>query len=127
MLCMTNTANILETEASAARIETLQIAVELGADEKTLLILRDANRVSRHTTIVLPAQNLENLSRGRGWCRSLWTRGSETIWGERDKGGYRVGPGRWSVGATDGFNRKKADEWIVKHVQVGDQTWTIAD
>jgi hypothetical protein len=113
-------------DVSDSRMETLSIAMELGADEVTLATLRDALRLSRGTTIVLPAHRYESLSRGRGWARM--GRGDNAIWGERtDSGDYRVGPGRWSVGGSDGYRRKDSTEWTVRHVAVGTQAWTIAD
>jgi hypothetical protein len=112
-------------EVSDRRKETLSRAIELGADDATLAALRDAVRVSRKLTIVLPANRLERLSRGRGWARK--GKGPSAAWGERvDGGGYSVGPGHWSVGASDGFSRKHYDEWTVKHIAVGGETWTIA-
>jgi hypothetical protein len=108
-----------------ARIESLEIAVALGADEKTLVVLRDASRLCRNDTIILPAHRYESLSRGRGWARK--GSGSSAVWGERADKGYRVSAGRWVVGATDGFSRKASDVWTVKHVRVGEATWTIAD
>jgi hypothetical protein len=111
-------------EVSDERKETLQRAIEIGADDKTLEMLRDATRVAQRETIVLPSHKYENLSRGRGWARK--GKGDRVTWGEREDGGYRVGPGRWSVGSTDGFNRKGSTEWTVEHVQVGSETWTVA-
>lgn len=109
---------------SDSRRESLTRAVELGADDDTLVALCDALRVSRSDSIVLPAHRLENLSRGRGWAR----KGSRdsAVWGERTDKGYRVGPGRWTVGGNDGFRRKGEDTWTVAHVPVGPQTWTVA-
>lgn len=112
-------------EVSDKRREALEIASELGADDDTLIMLRDALRVNRSSTIVLPAHHYESLSRGRGWARK--GKGSSTEWGERVGNGYKVGPGRWTVGGHDGFSRKWSDVWSVKHLKVGDQTWTIAD
>ena len=127
---MTTTTDILTTltdgrEITTARMESLTIAAELGADEATLTVLRDALRVRRHPTMVLPRQRLENCSRGRGWCRQ--GRGDSAIWGERHERGYEVGPGKWTVGGHDGFSRKGSDTWTVRQVPVGDQTWTVAD
>ncbi len=107
-----------------SRIETLKKAIELGADDTTLEILCDANRVGRGETVVLPAHRYEGLSRGKGWARK--GRGTNAIWGERVSNGYRVGPGNWTVGGNDGFSRKGETTWTVKHVRVGDQIWTVA-
>lgn len=116
--------NAGNTTPNPKRIERLARAVELGADDKALEALCDAKRTSTESTIVLPVQRFENLSRGKGWCRK--GRGSAAEWGERDDGGYRVGPGRWTVGGNDGFSRKGEDTWTVKHVQVGAEIWTVA-
>jgi len=122
---MTNLNTLLEGhDVSDSRKDSLGKALELGADEKTLTVIRNAIRLSRQPTIVLPAHRFESLSRGRGWA--LKGRGSDVSWGEREDSGYRVGPGRWSVGATDGFSRKASVDWRVKHIQVGQETWTIA-
>lgn len=110
--------------ASEDRREFLRLALELGADHKTICLLAEATRVARKTTIVLPSGKYEHLSRGRGWARL--GKGISAQWGERVKNGYEVGPGRWSVGSTDGFKRKSAVVWDVKNIQVGPETWTIA-
>lgn len=112
-------------DVSPARRESLERAIELGADEACLTALRDATRLCRRDTIVLPAHRYESLSRGRGWARR--GRGDAAVWGERVDDGYRVGPGRWTVGATDGFSRRDSVVWVVEAVTVGDETWTIAN
>lgn len=112
-------------QVSERRRESLAIAIGLGADDATLIRLRDARRLARRDDIVLPPHHYEGLSRGRGWARM--GSGKSVVWGERDGAGYRVGPGRWSIGATDGFSRKDSIEWTVEHVRVGDQVWTTAD
>jgi hypothetical protein len=112
------------TTPNPKRIERLARAIELGATDAALEAICDAKRTSMTDTIVLPVQRYENLSRGRGWARK--GRGSTAVWGERDDGGYRVGPGRWTVGGNDGFSRKGEDEWTVKHVTVGTEIWTVA-
>lgn len=112
-------------EVSDRRRESLQFAIEAGVDQATLETLRDTLRLARKDTIVLPRQRFELMSRGRGWCRM--GRGDSAVWGEREDGGYRVGPGRWTVGGHDGFQRKGQDEWRVRHIAVGTQTWTVAD
>jgi len=109
--------------ASEKRLESLTIAHPL-VDDVVFAELAKALRVARQPTIVLPAQRFENLSRGRGWARK--GRGDSAEWGERVQGGYRVGPGEWTVGGHDGFSRKGQDEWVVEHVKVGGETWTIA-
>lgn len=110
---------------SDARRDTLARGIALGAAEGTLAALRDAGRVSRGNAIVLPAHRLEGLSRGKGWARK--GRGNNVEWGDKTEGGYRVGPGHWVVGGNDGFSRKGETTWDVEHIQVGTETWTIAD
>lgn len=112
------------TDPNPKRLERLVEAIELGASDAALEALCDAARTSRTTEITLPAHRYEGLSRGRGWARK--GRGDSAVWGERVDGGYRVGPGRWVVGGSDGFSRKGETVWEVKHVAVGDQTWTVA-
>lgn len=108
-----------------ARIGRLTRAIELGATDEILEILCDATRTSQLTTIVLPADRLEGLSRGRGWARK--GKGSNVEWAPKAAGGgYRAGPGRWSVGATDGFYRKSNTDWDVELIQVGSEFWTVA-
>lgn len=112
-------------EISDFRRESLEIACDMDVSDVVFKTLVDAIRVRRATTIILPPLHLESLSRGRGWARQ--GRGSNAVWGERVDGGYEVGPGRWTVGATDGFKRKKSETWNVRHIQVGTDTWTIAN
>ncbi len=113
-------------DVPSSRHATLLRAIALGAGAGALHRLAQAIRVKQGKTIVLPPHRYEGLSRGRGWCRM--GRGSSVEWGEReDKGGYRVGPGVWTIGATDGFARKGDDRWTVEHLPVGAETWTIAD
>ena len=107
-----------------ARRETLLIAIALGASDKTLITIRDAMRVCRKETIVLPPGRFEHCSRGRGWARL--GKGDNVTWGERVEKGYQVGPGKWAVGSNDGYKRKDSVAWTVKHIAVGDQTWTVA-
>jgi hypothetical protein len=109
---------------SDSRLASLRTALGLRADEATLIAIRDARRVSQRSTILLPEGKYEHCSRGRGWARL--GRGRDVSWGDREEGGYRVGPGRWSVGSTDGFQRKSETTWEVEHIDVGGQTWTVA-
>jgi hypothetical protein len=113
---------------TAARTESIEIAVELACSDAALQAIIGAVRVSRSNTIVLPAHRFERLSRGKGWARK--GRGATAVWGERDdadpNGGYRVGPGRWTVGGNDGFSRKGETVWDVQHIDVGGQIWTVA-
>lgn len=111
-------------DISEARLESLLLAMAAGVSDETFRALGEAMRVNRAATIILPAHRFEGLSRGRGWARK--GKGDSAEWGEREKGGYRVGPGRWTVGGSDGFSRKGSDSWTVAHVQVGAETWTVA-
>lgn len=112
-------------ELSQARIESLEIANGLAVSDDVFITLVRAARLSRGATIVLPPHRYEHLSRGRGWARM--GQGGNATWGDRVRSGYRVSPGRWVVGATDGFRRKDEYHWKVKHIMVGDQTWTMAE
>ncbi|HSE02925.1 MAG TPA: hypothetical protein VLK35_02130 [Methylomirabilota bacterium] len=116
-------ARLQLTDISDSRLESLTIAHPL-VDDPTFERLAGASRLSRKDTIILPAHRFESLSRGRGWARK--GKGAGATWGEREEKGYRVGPGYWEVGGHDGFSRKGADTWTVKHITVGDATWTIA-
>lgn len=108
------------------RIESLTLAHGAQVTDELFTEIATANLVKRESeTIVLPAHRYENLSRGRGWARQ--GNGDKAVWGVRVNGGYEVGPGRWNVGATDGFRRKDSVVWTVKHVTVEGQTWTIAN
>jgi hypothetical protein len=121
---------LVDGEVSEARRETLRRAIELGASDEILTAIMDAVRVNRNASwIALPPHHYESLSRGRGWCGHLGrrTRGSFDRFAEEVDGQYRADePGRWRVGASDGFTRKGAVDWVVAHVVVGDQTWTVA-
>lgn len=99
-------------------------AVELDATDAALQAICGANRTSDKPTIVLPRHRLENLSRGKGWCRK--GRGNNVTWGERVDGGYEVGPGKWTVGGSDGYSRKGEITWDVSNVTVGSEIWTVA-
>lgn len=109
---------------SDRRTETLATAHEAGVTDEGFVAIARTKRVSQKPTIILPAGRYEGLSRGRGWARQ--GRGDSATWGEREERGYRVGPGRWTVGSSDGFDRKSSDIWTVTHVTVGDRIWTIA-
>lgn len=111
-------------EVSESRMESLTMAHEL-VDDATFTRLAGATRLYRMPTIVLPRLHLEGLSRGRGWARK--GTGDNAQWGKRVDGGYRVGPGKWIVGATDGFRRKDSRAWTVANITVGDNIWTIAN
>lgn len=112
------------TNISEKRLASLSLSHSL-VEDAVFLKLASATRLSRKTSIVLPSHRFEGLSRGKGWARK--GRGDKAEWGERDGNGYIVGPGRWVVGGHDGFSRKGEDTWEVTHVQVGKETWTVAD
>lgn len=127
-----NTAPTTETVADRiARLgltdivhtEALEAAHPL-VDDAAFARISDALRVSQDTTIDLPPHALEMKARGSGWCRR--GRGEQAVWGERTAKGYRVGPGRWTIGGSDGVSRKGTVEWVVEHITVGDEIWTIA-
>lgn len=112
-------------ELTEARKESLSDARALGAPIAVLVVLAEATRVRQSPKMRLPAHRFEGLSRGKGWARM--GRGDSAQWGERhEDGGYEVGPGKWTVGGNDGFSRKGETKWVVKHIAVGDKTWTIA-
>lgn len=109
---------------SDARRATLVRAIEIGADDAAILVLAKAKRTSKHPTIILPLGRYEHCARGKGWARR--GRGDAAQWGERTSDGYRVGPGKWTVGSSDGFARKDESAWHVEAVQVGAEIWTVA-
>ena len=110
-------AEKLGVTATEARAESLAIAAEMGADLATLRKVAEAVRLARKDEIKLPEGRFGKLSRGRAWCRR-----SDGVFFDD----HTVGPGKYSVGSSDGFSRKDRTEWTVAHVTVGDQTWTIA-
>jgi hypothetical protein len=117
--------NIRFAELSDGRRESMEMAHAAGVTDAGFLALATSLRLSRNDTIRLPASRFEGLSRGRGWCRS--GHGADARWGEREDGWYRVGPGRWTIYGTDGFSRENRETWNVRHVDVGTETWTIAN
>lgn len=114
---------LIDGEISPTRMESLELAHGL-VDDDTFTDLALADRLGRGLTVTLPAHRYEHLSRGRGWCRM--GHGDTAEWGERTPKGYRVGPGRWTVGASDGFSRQGKALWTVRHIPVGDSVWTVA-
>lgn len=122
---MTTLESICEGhDVSDTRKETIGKAIALGADEAALIALREAVRVYRGPTIVLPPHRFALLSRGRGYARL--GKGKDVVWGDRVDSGYQVGPGRWLVGGNDGFKRKGETSWVVEHLTIGAETWTVA-
>lgn len=123
---MDHTARIegIAPKESDKRKETLVRASELGADDATLVVLRDAIRVSRTSTMTLPAR-YGNTSRAKGWARL--GSGDTARWGVEYRGDYEVAaPGKWVVFSSDGFKREEKVNWTVEHVSVGPETWTVA-
>jgi len=109
------------SECSDSRLVTIAIAAEASAGVIVIEKLHGAARVSRTDSIKLPQHRFAGLSRGKGWCLTGATGKGEFI---ED---YRVGPGAYRCGGSDGFARKGADVWKVEHVQVGAAVWTIAN
>ena len=108
-----------------ARVAKLDRALALGVSDAAFVALCGANRTSTTASIILPAERLEGLSRGTGWARH--GRGDGATWGKRVSGGYQVAePGKWTVGGSDGFQRKSSTTWLVTRVQVGTEVWTVA-
>jgi hypothetical protein len=103
---------------SDLRCESLAIARELGAPLAVLREISRAVRVARAPEIQLPRGRYGSCSRGRDWCRDEYGRFHDD---------HVVGPGKYSVGSTDGFHRRDRTEWRVRHIQVGPQTWTMAE
>jgi len=101
-----------------ARAVSIYLARKKGADFKTLLKLAKAEKLSRRDWIELDRGPYDHLSRGRGWCR----RKDGVFFND-----YKVGPGEYTVGSTDGFRRTKRFNYKVEHVKVGDEVWTIAN
>lgn len=106
------------------RNETLRVAHEAGVSDEDLLRIAGSIRVSRGPTIEVPLK-YGHTSRAKSWARL--GSGDYVEWGEID--GSRAtlhDEGEWVVFSSDGFKRQKKTTWKVEHVQVGDQTWTIA-
>lgn len=119
-------ARLAIVDVTASRRESLALAHTAGVDDATLRLLADVTRLRRTNWIALPAGRYEHLSRGKGWARL--GRGQSATWGERVEDGYKAArEGEWVVGSDDGFSRKDQVEWQVRHVQVSDAVWTIAD
>jgi hypothetical protein len=113
-------------DVTEKRIEMLMRAIELGADIDTVETLRDADRISAKDSITLPFGRYEHCSRSKSWARL--GKGDSVVWGERVDGGYAVStPGSWTVGSSDGFNRKTTTSWRVRQIAVGSETWWTAD
>lgn len=111
---------------SAKRFEKLLWALQAKAPYEALKTIATATRVSTTEQITLPVGRYAHTSRGKGWCRK--GTGSDAEWGNGPVDGvYLVGPGTWTVGSDDGYNRKDKTTWKVESLRVGDQTWTIAN
>lgn len=106
-----------------ARATTLRIAFEAGADEATCRAIADAARVSRSGPIAVRTR-YGGLSRGKAWGRDK----EDTTWADKEGGTVLLTAGSWRVGSSDGFSRKESPvTWDVTSVEVGDQTWLIAN
>lgn len=113
---------------SEARLKTLARATELGVTDSLFLRIANAAAVGRSGgSLVLPPGRYDHCSRGKGWARH--GRGDTVQWGESVTGGYRVNvTGRWTVGSSDGFNRKDQQTYTVSCLAInGDETWLIAE
>lgn len=122
--------NDIWDEKSASPISAIEAAVavakSLGKDDAAALFASAAAVSAQgELSVVLPAGRLESLKHGKGWARL----GSHdaAVWGVKTEGGYRVNrPGRWIVGCTDGFSRKREDAYKVARVKIGDLFWIVA-
>lgn len=108
-----------------ARIETLAAAVEAGVSDTGLEKLATAWGTSKRHEITLPFGAHETgRGKGRGWAR-MGT-GSDALWGVDAERGFKVGPGEWTVGSTDGGAKSSRDRWLVEEVTVGAERWLVS-
>lgn len=105
-------------------MKSLELANTL-VDDKVFKQIAKASVVSQELTITIPPGRYDHCSRGKGWVRK--GKGDNAEWGESVRGGYVIGPGTWTQGSSDGFNRKEQKTWTVKHIKVGNETWTLAE
>lgn len=106
------------------RKESLQIAMRLGADEKTCRQLAGAERLRRVGGHIKIETRYGGLSRGKPWARDS----SDSMWAEKEGGAVLLTPGKWKVGSSDGFSRKESPSvWVVEEIKVGEETWLIAN
>lgn len=117
-------ARLAPGEDCADRMDILADAADAGVSDADLAKMAKAPRIAEGDRITLPRHKLENLSRGKGWARCGSGRSAE--WGQRCADGYRVGPGFWVVGGSDGYTRKGEITWDVTHIRAGGKVWTIA-
>jgi len=105
------------------RKESLKLAFELGATEKTCRKILTAAKVARDGGTISIATRYGSLSRGKCWGRNKKT----DEWADKSDGTVYLTPGRWMVGSSDGFSRKEKAAWKVEKVSVGEQEWLIAN
>ena len=117
-------ARLAPGEDCTERMDILADAADAGVSDKDLALMAKAPRIAEGDEITLPRHKLENLSRGKGWARCGSGRSAE--WGKRCADGYRVGPGYWVVGGSDGYARKGEITWDVSHIRAGGKVWTVA-
>lgn len=115
-----------EQAAVSTRDAAIAVAKSLGKAEAVAVFESAVSvGVQGELSVVLPANRLESLSKGRGWARL--GKFDDAAWGVRVEGGYRVNrPGVWTVGGNDGFDRKREDDYKVARVKIGDLFWIVA-
>lgn len=108
------------------RDAAIAVAKSLGKDEAVAVFTSAvAVGVQGELSVILPANRLESLSKGRGWARL--GKYDDATWGTKAEGGYRVNrPGAWVVGGDDGFGRKREDSYKVSRIKIGDLFWVVA-
>jgi hypothetical protein len=107
------------------RKESVQLAIEAGADVPTLHLIVGADRLARKGSITLPAPKMGR-KRGKGWARQDLETGG-VRWGLHAQDGLEVRePGLWLVMDSDGFKETRT-RWDVQNVSVGPETWTLAN
>lgn len=128
-------------EALADRLLRLELTPEKGYRENNtdMKRLEEANRfvndkdfcrlacatvISEESTIILPPGRYDHCSRAKCWARQ--GKGPNAVWGDKVKNGYEVGPGKWTVGSSDGFKRSEQKNWEVHVIKVGSDTWLAA-
>lgn len=111
---------ITDKDMRDIRVQTLIKAAGDGLTPSQVKTIATAVRVSSGDTITLPKGKYEDLSRGKGWARlgaGSNAAGSNATWGDRVDDGYSVSvEGNWTVGSTDGYNRKESTPWKVSRV-----------
>jgi hypothetical protein len=107
-------------DVTDTRRASLEIAVELGADDATIEKLAQAPMLARGERLAVKTR-FGDMSRGKCWGRN-----GDGTWADKEGGTVYLTPGEWKVGSDDGFRRKEsAVSWSVEHVTVGTQIWTV--